>query len=61
MKKPLTIRVYADFECTNQPQNNPYNPKILFRQIPIAVGYFIDSPFGIFFIHTLEQVAQSGL
>ena len=43
MKLPLPIRVYADFECTNQPQKNP---KVLFKQIPIAVGYYIISPFG---------------
>ena len=35
MKIPLPIRVYADFECFIQPQNNP---KVLFEQIPIALG-----------------------
>ena len=43
MKVPVPIRVYADFECINQPQNNP---KVLFKQIPIAVGYYQISPFG---------------
>ena len=43
MKIPVPIRVYADFECINQPQNNP---KVLFKQIPIAVGYYQISPFG---------------
>ena len=43
MKIPVPIRVYADFECINQPQNNP---KVLFKQIPIAVGYYVISPFG---------------
>ena len=43
MKVPVPIRVYADFECINQPQNNP---KVLFKQIPIAVGYYQNSPFG---------------
>ena len=43
VKLPLPIRVYADFECINQPQKNP---KLLFKQIPIAVGYYIISPFG---------------
>ena len=43
MKVPVLIRVYADFECINQPQNNP---KVIFKQIPIAVGYYVISPFG---------------
>ena len=43
MKIPLPIRVYADFECINQPQNNP---KVLFKQIPITVGFYVISPFG---------------
>ena len=36
MKVPVPIRIYADFECINQPQKDP---KVLFKQIPIAVGY----------------------
>ena len=43
MKIPLPIRVYADFECINQPQNNP---KVLFKQIPNTVGFYVISPFG---------------
>ena len=43
MKVPVPIRVYADFECINQPQNTP---NVLFKQIPIAVGYYEISPFG---------------
>ena len=43
MKISVSIRVYADFECINQPQKDP---KVLFKQIPIAVGYYIISPFG---------------
>ena len=46
MKVPVPIRVYADFECINQPQNNP---KVLFKQIPIAVGYYVISPFGNYY------------
>ena len=42
MKVPVPIRVYADFACINQPQKDL---KVLFKQIPIAVGYFIISPF----------------
>ena len=42
MKVPVPIRVYADFECINQPQKDL---KALFRQIPIAVGYYLISPF----------------
>ena len=50
MKVPVPIRVQADFECINQPQE-PQNtegasPKVLFKQIPIAVGYYLISPFG---------------
>ena len=43
MKKSLPIRVYADFECINQHQNIP---NVLFKQIPIAVGFYVISPFG---------------
>ena len=43
MKVPVPIGVYADFECINQPQNDP---KVLFKQIPIAVGFYVISPFG---------------
>ena len=43
MKIPLPIRVYADFECFNQPQKDP---KVLFKQILIAVGFYLISPFG---------------
>ena len=43
MKVLVPIRVYADFECINQPQNTP---NVLFKQIPIAVGYYQISPFG---------------
>ena len=46
MKVPVPIRVYADFECINQPKNNPNTPKVLFKQIPIAVGFYVISPFG---------------
>ena len=40
---PSPIRVYADFECFNQPRKDP---KVLFKQIPIAVGFYLISPFG---------------
>ena len=43
MKVPVPIRVYADFECINQPGNDA---KVLFKQIPIAVGLYVISPFG---------------
>ena len=43
MKVPVPIRVYADFECINQPQNTP---NVLFKQIPIAVGFYVISPSG---------------
>ena len=47
MKDPVRIKVYADFEFINQPQNTAKlashtegtlcTPKVLFKQIPIAV------------------------
>ena len=43
MKVPIPLRVYADFECINQ---TTQNPKVLYKQIPIAVGFYIISPFG---------------
>ena len=47
MKVPVPIRVYADFECINQPTDDrEAAPKVLFKQIPIAVGFYIISPFG---------------
>ena len=55
MKVPIPIRVYADFECINQPAELRTNDheaapidksKVLFKQIPIAVGFYIISPFG---------------
>ena len=47
MKVPVPIRVYADFECINQPTGDrEAAPKVLYKQIPIAVGFYIISPFG---------------
>ena len=43
MKVPVPIRVYADFECINQPTDDP---KVVFKLIPIAVGFYLISPFG---------------
>ena len=45
MKKPLPIRVYADFECINQPTKNN-DSKVKFKQISIAVGFYLISPCG---------------
>ena len=36
MKVPVPIRVYFDFECKIQPAKDA---KVLFKQIPIAVGF----------------------
>ena len=44
MKVPVPIRVYADFECNNQPTDDP---KVLFKQISIAVGFYVISPNGV--------------
>ena len=46
VKIPVPLRVYAVFECIDQSQNNPNIHKVLFKQIPIAVGYYLLSPFG---------------
>ena len=53
---PLPNRVYADFECNNQPANESTgdpngdptrnDQKVLFKQIPIAVGFYLISPLG---------------
>ena len=43
MKIPLPLRVYAvyaEFECIIQHQNGP---KVLYTQIPITLGYSLDS------------------
>ena len=44
----LPIRVYADFDSINQPKRNDCkgDPKVLYEQIPIAVGFYLISPFG---------------
>ena len=34
IKVPVSIRVYAAFECNNRPHNNPKTPKVLFKPIP---------------------------
>ena len=46
MKIPVSIRIYADFECINQYQNDSNQINILFKQIPIAVGFYLISPSG---------------
>ena len=54
MKVPVLIKVYADFECINQPTNtaelaatlSSHDPKVIFKQIPIAVEFYLISPFG---------------
>ena len=47
MNVPVPIRVYADSECINQPTDDrEAAPKFLFKQIPIAVGFHVISPFG---------------
>ena len=42
MNVPIPIRVYADFQCFNQPEKDA---KVLFKQIPIAVVFYVTSPF----------------
>ena len=43
MKVNVQIRVYADLECINQPTNNP---NVLYKQIPITVGFYLITPSG---------------
>ena len=43
MNVNVPIRVYADFECIIQPTQNP---NVLFKQIPIAVGFYLKTPTG---------------
>ena len=45
MKMPLPIKVYADFECINPPTTRN-DQNVFFKQIPIAVGFYLISPFG---------------
>ena len=45
MKIPLPIRVYADFECINQPTGNN-DSKVSIKQIQIAVGFYLITPSG---------------
>ena len=40
MKVPVPIKISADFESFNQPQNDPKNLNVLFKQMPIAVGFY---------------------
>ena len=55
MEVPVPIRVYVDFECINHAVSQPAelrtdipkgDPKVLYKQIPIAVGFYLISPFG---------------
>ena len=46
MKVPVPKRVYAEFEKFNQHQNDPKKPNVIFKQIPIAVGFYLISPIG---------------
>ena len=47
MKVPVPKRVYADFECIDQPTDDRESvPKVLFKQIPIAVCFYLISSFG---------------
>ena len=51
MKVPVPIRVYADFECIKQPAElrtdlPKGDPKVLYKKILIAIGFYLISPFG---------------
>ena len=47
MKVPVPIRVFANFECINLKSDIfKGHPKVLYKQIPIAVGFYLISPFG---------------
>ena len=44
MKIPLPIRLYSDFECIIQPTRR--DQKVLFKQITLAVAFYLISLFG---------------
>ena len=53
MKVSVPIRVYADFERINHSQSTAklasHDPRVLFKQVPIAVEYYLVSPFGNYY------------
>ena len=53
MTIPVPIRVYAHFEGIHQPQDNP---KKLFSQHPIAVGFLLYHHSEIIITNFVEQI-----
>ena len=56
MQIPLPIRVYVDFKGFIQPQNNP---KVILKQNPIAIRYYLISPFGNYSFSYFGEVCVS--
>ena len=54
---PVPIRVNAEFECIHQPTSDP---KVLFTQIPIAVGFQLISPFGNYYFSYFGESCVEG-
>ena len=44
MKMQVPFRVDAEFQRINQLQNDPNQFKVLFKRIPIALGYYLITP-----------------
>ena len=57
MKIPLPIRVYAVFECINQPTNNS---NVLYKQIAIAVGFYLITPSGNMYYSYFDEGCTGG-
>ena len=64
MKVNVPIIVYADFECINQTQNTTnlasLDPKVLYKQIPIAVGFYLITPSGNIFCSYFDEGCTGG-
>ena len=63
-KGNVPIRVYAAFECINQPENSQNtefcNPNVLFKQIPFEVGFYLIRPSGNNFYSYVEEGCTGG-
>ena len=57
----LPIRIYADFECFNKKITDPDNPKRIYKQEPITVGFYFFHLGKIPYILIKEQIVYNGL
>ena len=58
MKVPVPIRVYADFECINQPTDDP---KVNLNKVQMQEAFMYFNHLETSIIHTLEQIVTNGL